>query len=73
MTEDVNPHGPQSVPTPPLIIPGNDIPLPEADLLQNIGKYLALYEWEQRKRTALITAYVELKAELDALKRQSSQ
>lgn len=50
------------------MIPGEDLQLPETDLLQNIGKYLALYEHEQRKRIVLVQAYNQMKAELDALK-----
>lgn len=50
------------------MIPGEDLQLPEADLLTNIGKYLSLYEHEQRKRIILVQAFNEMKAELDALK-----
>lgn len=56
-----------SQPTPPPI-PGNDLPLPEDRLLGNVGKYLCLFEHEQHKRLILVQAYLELKAELDALK-----
>lgn len=50
------------------MIPGDDLQLPESDLLQNIGKYLALYEHEQRKRMILAQAYNQLMADFDALK-----
>ena len=60
---DPTPPAPQ-----PLIIPGDSLQLPESDLLTNIGKYLSLYEHEQRKRIILVQAYNELKQELDALK-----
>jgi hypothetical protein len=50
------------------MIPGEDLQLPEGDLLTNIGKYLSLYEHEQRKRIILVQAYNEMKAELDAFK-----
>lgn len=55
----------------PVSIPGNDLPLPETDLLQNIGKFLALYEHEQKKRLHLVQAYLAIKAELDELKKLS--
>lgn len=50
------------------LIPGNDLPLPEDHILTNVGKYLCLFEHEQKKRLVLIQAYNELKAELEALK-----
>lgn len=49
------------------MIPGDELQLPEGDLLQNIGKYLMLYEFEQKKRMILAQAYNEMKAELEAL------
>lgn len=50
------------------MIPGDDLQLPESDLLQSIGKYLMLFEFEQKKRMILMQAYNELHAELEALK-----
>lgn len=50
------------------MIPGEDLQLPEGDLLTNIGKYISLYEHEQRKRIILVQAYNELQAELNTLK-----
>lgn len=46
------------------MIPGDDLQLLEPDLLQTIGKYLSLYEYEQRKRVLLIQAYNELQSKL---------
>jgi hypothetical protein len=50
------------------MIPGEDLLLPESDLLQSIGKYLMLYEHEQKKRLILLQAYNQVVAELEALK-----
>ena len=49
-------------------VPGDALQLNEPVLLQNIGRYVSLFEHEQRKRLVLVQAYYELKAELDALK-----
>lgn len=49
-------------------VPGESLQLPDTDLLQNIGRYLSLYEHEQKKRIVLIQAYNELKTEFDTLK-----
>jgi len=62
------------VPAPqPAVIPGDTLSLPETDLLANVGKYLCLYEHEQKKRIILVQAYNELKAELDALKAKAPE
>lgn len=58
------------VPT-PVVIPGNDLVLSEIDLLTSVGKYLSLFEHEQKKRLILAQAYNALKTELDELKKSS--
>jgi hypothetical protein len=50
----------------PRQVPGDELQLFEADLLQMNGRVNALLELEQRKNLALRQAYNQLKAEFDA-------
>lgn len=50
------------------MIPGDDFPLAESDLLQTIGKYLSLYDHSERKRLILAQAYSQVVSELEMAK-----
>lgn len=52
-------------------VPGDELQLFEADLLQMNGRINALLELEQRKNLALRQAYNQLKAEFEAFKEAS--
>lgn len=54
------------------MIPGDQIPLNEDDLLKIIGREVALKEHEQKKRLVLIQAYGEVEAELTRRKEQEA-
>lgn len=52
----------------PGMVPGDELQLFEADLLQMNGRVNALLELEQRKNLALRQAYNQLKEEFEAYK-----
>lgn len=54
------------------MIPGDQMPLNEDDLLRIIGREVALKEHEQRKRLVLIQAYGEIESELTRRKEQEA-